>query len=164
MWELPRIPARRDFRICQCFDTRRFQPLSHYSRRLRELLAGADGFQSTADPEADAHHLSNVLYNCMRGGVFPFDHRLQSGDLADFVAGANAAVLQRHRAWLSELDEWVDEVDLRDAADATGDPDLIRLVLEYLQLTFSRRHGDPCRPWNRLSISVRDAGGEPLLA
>jgi hypothetical protein len=28
------------------------------------------------------------------------------------------------------------------------DPDLIRLSTEYLPLKFSRRHGDPSRPWN----------------
>ncbi len=33
----------------------------------------------------------------------------------------------------------------------------------YLPLTFSRRHGDPSRPWNRFSIRVRDADGRRLL-
>ena len=36
------------------------------------LLEAADGFQTTADPIADAHHLSNVLFNSMRGGVLNF--------------------------------------------------------------------------------------------
>jgi hypothetical protein len=36
-------------------------------------------------------------------------------------------------------------------------PQAERLVLEYLPLTFSRRHGDPSRPWNKFSIRVRDA-------
>ncbi len=53
---------------------------------------------------------------------------------------------------------------LRDAALATGDDDLIRLVLEYLPLTFSRRHGDPSRPWNRFSINVRNDDGGELLS
>jgi hypothetical protein len=39
--------------------------------------------------------------------------------------------------------------DLYARADASGSPDLIRLCYEYLPLTFSRRHGDPSRPWNR---------------
>jgi hypothetical protein len=30
-----------------------------------------------------------------------------------------------------------------------GGPAAERLVLAYLPLTFSRRHGDPSRPWNR---------------
>jgi hypothetical protein len=36
-------------------------------------------------------------------------------------------------------------------------------VLEYLPLTFSRRHGDPSRPWNRFSIRVRDAEGRRVV-
>ena len=34
---------------------------------------------------------------------------------------------------------------------------------EYLPLTFSRRHGDPSRPWNRFSIRVRDAAGRRVV-
>ena len=37
-------------------------------------------------------------------------------------------------------------------------------MLEYLPLTFSRRHGDPSRPWNRFSINVRNDHGDPVLA
>jgi hypothetical protein len=36
-------------------------------------------------------------------------------------------------------------------------------VLEYLPLTFSRRHGDPSRPWNRFSIRVSADDGSELL-
>jgi hypothetical protein len=32
-------------------------------------------------------------------------------------------------------------------------------VHEYLPLFFSRRHGDPSRPWNRFSITVKDEKG-----
>ena len=34
--------------------------------------------------------------------------------------------------------------------------DLIRLSIEYLPLKFSRRHGDPSRPWNSFSINTQD--------
>ncbi len=37
-------------------------------------------------------------------------------------------------------------------------------MLEYLPLTFSRRHGDPSRPWNRFSINVRNDDGGQLLS
>ncbi len=36
-------------------------------------------------------------------------------------------------------------------------------MLEYLPLTFSRRHGDPSRPWNEFSIRVRDEDGHPII-
>jgi hypothetical protein len=134
------------------------------SERLRILLDGADAFQSTADGVADAHHLSNVLFNSMRGGVFPYGHQVPVPDFAEFVHVRNRAVAERCQAWLDSLGPWADVATLRDAALATGDGDLVRLVLEYLPLTFSRRHGDPSRPWNRFSINVHNDDGGELLS
>ena len=51
---------------------------------------------------------------------------------------------------------------MRCAGDS-GAPDLIRLCYEYLPLTFSRRHGDPSRPWNRFSINVSKPDGSARL-
>ena len=134
------------------------------SERLRALLAGADAFQTTANGVADAHHLSNVLFNSMRGGVFPYGHQVPVSDLVEFVRVRNREVSQRCRAFFESLEPLADAVALRAAALATGDDDLIRLVLEYLPLTFSRRHGDPSRPWNRFSINVHDDEGGELLS
>jgi hypothetical protein len=134
------------------------------SERLRQLLGDADAFQHTGDRIADAHHLSNVLFNCMRGGVFPFGLAIPVDDFATFVADRNRDVSARHGDWFGRLGASTDVLTLRADALATGDPDLIRLVLEYLPLTFSRRHGDPSRPWNRFSINVRDDHGDPMLA
>ena len=134
------------------------------SDRLRRLLGDADAFQHTGDRIADAHHLSNVLFNCMRGGVFPYGTAVPVEDFAAFVADRNRDVSARHGDWIGRLGASVDELTLRADALATGDPDLVRLVLEYLPLTFSRRHGDPSRPWNRFSINVRNDHGDPVLA
>ncbi len=134
------------------------------STRLAALLEGADGFQVTADPVADAHHLSNVLFNSMRGGVFPHGHRVSVPDVARFVEARNHRVADAHRGWFAEHGDSSDVADLRADALAVGDPDLARLVLEYLPLTFSRRHGDPSRPWNRFAIAVHDDDGGQLLA
>jgi len=49
------------------------------------------------------------------------------------------------------------------SAVGTGDPQLERLCREYLPLTFSRRHGDPSRPWNRFSIATRNVDGTRIL-
>ena len=49
------------------------------------------------------------------------------------------------------------------AAREVGDPQLERVCREYLPLTFSRRHGDPSRPWNRFSITTRNADGTRSL-
>jgi hypothetical protein len=132
-------------------------------RRVETLLAGADGFQRTADPVADAHHLSNVLFNAMRGGVFPHGDRVPVADLVDFLRHRNVEVHARHEQPLLASGEWITLGALRDLAEATGDDDLVRLVLEYLPLTFSRRHGDPSRPWNRFTIKVTADDGAELL-
>ncbi len=42
-------------------------------------------------------------------------------------------------------------------------PALQRLCMEYLPLSFSRRHGDPSRPWNKFAIQVKKDDGSQLL-
>jgi hypothetical protein len=37
-------------------------------------------------------------------------------------------------------------------------------VGEYLPICFSRRHGDPSRPWNRFTIATRGRDGRPTLS
>ena len=89
------------------------------SERLRQLLSDADAFQHTGDRIADAHHLSNVLFNCMRGGVFPFGTAVPVDDFAAFVADRNRDVSTRHDDWIRRLGPSVDELTLR--TDALGD-------------------------------------------
>jgi hypothetical protein len=48
-------------------------------------------------------------------------------------------------------------------ARKSGDPNLERLCFGYLPLTFSRRHGDPSRPWNRFSINLKKQDGSQRL-
>ncbi len=135
----------------------------HDSDALVAKLAGADAFQKSGDARASAHHAGNVLFNVMRGGVFSDGYRCSMGDFARFVAERNRRVATRHAAMLADLAAHLDRGELIARAAATGDPDLERLALEYLPLTFSRRHGDPSRPWNRFSIHVREADGTPIL-
>ena len=54
--------------------------------------------------------------------------------------------------------------DFLERIASPGDPDLERLGIEYLPLTFSRRHGDPSRPWNRFNIRLRDEQGKRVLS
>ena len=133
------------------------------SARLAARLADADGLQHTGDPVADAHHLSNVLFNAMRGGVFVDGYRLPVDDLLDFLRAHNRPVFDRHASRLRAEGPSLELRQLTELATATGDPDLVRLALEYLPLTFSRRHGDPSRPWNRFSIRVTKEDGGQLL-
>jgi hypothetical protein len=131
--------------------------------RLAARLADADGVQHTGDAIADAHHLSNVLFNAMRGGVFVDGYRLPVDDLLDYLRQHNHPVFERHAARLRAVGPSLELTELTELAAATDDADLVRLVLEYLPLTFSRRHGDPSRPWNRFSIRVTKEDGGELL-
>ena len=133
------------------------------SVRLRSLMMSADAFQHTGDPVADAHHVSNVLSNTMRGGMFPHGHLIPIADLLGHLKRWNRGVHHRHELAITERGELLDVDTLRAVALDSGDPDLIRLVLEYLPLAFSRRHGDPSRPWNRFAIRVRGEAGEEVI-
>lgn len=133
------------------------------ARELRKLIAGADGLQQTADRAASVHHFANVLFNCMRGGTFPDGCNFTRGDLAGYLKTRNVEVFGRHQEWLGTLPEHGSIESLAAGASASGDAQLVRLVREYLPLSFSRRHGDPSRPWNRFEIHTRDRNGKPLL-
>ncbi|WP_052573943.1 hypothetical protein [Haloferula sp. BvORR071] len=131
-------------------------------KRLRRLVAAADGIQQGADRDATLHHYHNTLGNILRGGV-PLDgSKIRSQSFAAYLGKHNAPLRETFRSWLKQLPEqlprgrWLAEVR------ALGDPDLERLAVEYLPLVLSRRHGDPSRPWNRFAIRVKDESGEPV--
>jgi hypothetical protein len=126
---------------------------------LVELVRAADGVQATGDAAADARHFSNVLHNAMRGGTFPLGHAQHRDDFAAYLREVAPLVWRRHRDELAACPARADVEVFRAWARARGDADLLRLHLEYLPLAFSRRHGDPSRPWNRFSIRTRDVDG-----
>lgn len=123
------------------------------------LVASADGLQQSADTMAAAHHRANVLYNIQRGGVFVDGTRLDREDLCRFVRSRHQALARQLQPALDALPPQVERRQALAAARAVAGAQGERLVLGYLPLTFSRRHGDPSRPWNRFSIRVRDAAG-----
>ena len=129
---------------------------------LRKKIASADGLQQTADCSACAHHFANTLFNCMRGGTLEDSYRFPSPDFAAFLRHRNTALHAKHKAWIDSLPAQMGLAELRGLAAKTNDVHLERLAGEYLPLTFSRRHGDPSRPWNYFSISVKDASGNPI--
>ncbi len=133
------------------------------TEELWRIVARADGLQKTARPLGDTRHFSNVLFNVMRGGVFFDGYQLDAGDLQAFVRQANAAVATRHKNFFRSLGRPAVRERMLTLARKTGDANLERLCQEYLPLTFSRRHGDPSRPWNRFSIATRGADGRRVL-
>jgi hypothetical protein len=132
-------------------------------RALQALLAATDGLQRTGDELATVHHLANVLFNDMRGGVPADGYVVDADDVRAFVAQRSTATAARCAEVLTGLPDRLRADDLVAIADADGDPDLWRLASEYLPLTFSRRHGDPSRPWNKFEIVLRDEHGAPRL-
>lgn len=130
---------------------------------LTRIVASADGLQASARTTDTAHHFANVLFNNMRGGVFPSGYSAPRTDIVDFIRSRDLRVSESHAALLAALPDEVDVFELIAASRRTADPDLERLCLEYLPLYFGRRHGDPSRPWNRFAIRVRGADGEPAL-
>ena len=128
-------------------------------RALRQIIAGADGLQSTGDHLASVHHFSNVLFNTMRGGTFPNGYTVERSDLIDFFTVRNRDALESAHNFLEALPETMTREELVTRAAGTGNPDVERLCTEYLPLAFSRRHGDPSRPWNVFSINLRNPDG-----
>jgi hypothetical protein len=129
------------------------------TRELLAIVAGADGLQLSADRLSTAHHFANTLFNTMRGGVFADNYNIDGEDLRDFVGKRNRPVLDSGGEFLIALPAEIDVDSLLAGAAATGSVDLERLCYEYLPLTFSRRHGDPSRPWNTFSINVKKPDG-----
>jgi hypothetical protein len=130
---------------------------------LRRNLASADGLQLTADRMASHHHLANVLFNNMRGGVIANNGAVSKEDLASFIALRNKPMANKHCTFLTDQPPTQSIGALLAAAEKQDDENLLRLCYEYLPITFSRRHGDPSRPWNRFSIAVKDEHGNPIL-
>jgi hypothetical protein len=130
---------------------------------LVRIMAPADALQRTGDGIATAHHFANVTYNVMRGGVPVRGYSIEARDFAAFVRARNRLVAERNEGMLHALPSTIERRHLLDRISATNDADLARLGHEYLPLAFSRRHGDPSRPWNAFAIQVRDEAGQPIL-
>jgi hypothetical protein len=133
------------------------------TQNLVRIVASADGLQVTEDKLNTYRHFSNVLFNVMRGGVPDDGYWISRSDFISFISKANRRVLQKHFSFLTSLPEKFTLSHLRTIVQEQHDPDLERLAYEYLPLTFSRRHGDPSRPWNFFSIEVKDEYGRKIL-
>jgi hypothetical protein len=137
--------------------------IARSSAELIKLVAAADGLQHTAEPLTTAHHFANVLFNIMRGGVFVDNGEVTKDDLLDFIRTRNRELLGQLPGFWADLPARLTVDELYRRAAATGVPELVRLSYEYLPLAFSRRHGDPSRPWNRFAIKLRNPDGSRRL-
>ncbi len=99
----------------------------------------------------------------MRGGVFVDNHSIGAEDFRSFVAAQNTDVAGQCADRLRSIPEVSTPRRLAEALADANDPRLVRLAYEFLPITFSRRHGDPSRPWNQFSICLKDDAGRPTL-
>jgi hypothetical protein len=145
-------------------EARLLEDIDSSTNRLVAINASSDGLQVTADQFKDARHFSNTLFNIMRGGIFDYNYQIEKWDFTGYLKKANKNTFSRNQALVNQLPETFSQSQLRDMISDSEDPDLIRLCMEYMPLKFSRRHGDPSRPWNKFSINTRsEIDGSKIL-
>ena len=134
------------------------------TERLIGLAASSDGLQNTADDFRDTRHFSNTLFNIMRGGIFDDNYEIEKWDFTTYLAKANSEVYKSNKSELDKLPDSFSVKDLQEITSKSNDVDFMRLCSEYMPLKFSRRHGDPSRPWNRFSINTQsEVDGSKIL-
>ncbi len=124
--------------------------------KLVRLTGASDGVQLTDDDLINARHFSNTLFNIMRGGIFDHNYQIEKSDFIKYIAKANKKVFKKKRDLLEQLPELFSLSYLKELAQKDEDRNFKRLSFEYMPLKFSRRHGDPSRPWNKFSINTRN--------
>jgi len=105
-----------------------------------------------------------MLFNIMRGGIFDDNYQIEKWDFINYLAKANKKVARTSEGVIEGLSEEFTISTLQEIAYASYDKNFRRLCLEYMPLKFSRRHGDPSRPWNKFSINTRsEVDGSKIL-
>jgi hypothetical protein len=134
------------------------------TKNLIALNATSDALQLTNDNLRDTRHFANTLFNIMRGGIFDFNYQIEKQDFLKYIQKANSLVYVDLEKNLNQLPELLSLEIVKAFASKQNNSDFERLSLEYLPLKFSRRHGDPSRPWNKFSINTQsEIDGSKLL-
>lgn len=132
------------------------QDVAQGTQQLIALIAASDGLQRTADRRRNIRHFANTMFNVMRGGIFDDNYKIDKADFMAYVDRANHKVFFKKEDKMATWPEQFDLFFLQDAVKKDEDLNFQRLCAEYLPLKFSRRHGDPSRPWNKFSINLRN--------
>lgn len=137
---------------------------------MESYISETDGFQETAETMTCVHHSENVMFNIMRGGFFSNNGKINLCDFSKFINQRNKSltskielIISQNLSSIADKEGFVTYNQLENAIQNQKNPQLLRLFYEYMPLTFSRRHGDPSRPWNRFNIHLRDNSGNPIL-
>ncbi|WP_323789906.1 hypothetical protein [Psychroserpens sp.] len=134
------------------------------TNHLIELVGASDGIQLGDNKLRNTRHFANTLFNIMRGGIFDDNYQIEKEDFTTYFAKANKKVAHNKKEVLSDLPDVFDVNYIKKIADLDEDKNFKRLCYEYLPLKFSRRHGDPSRPWNKFSINTRsEVDGSKIL-
>lgn len=131
--------------------------------KMRHYINLADGFQETGDTMASVHHSANVMFNIMRGGIFPNEYTILTKDFLLFVSQKNTSLYAEVESILEKGKESYTYQELKTLLEKTGKVQIIRIFYDYMPLSFSRRHGDPSRPWNKFNIHIQDKKKNPIL-
>lgn len=139
--------------------------IRHSDEVMSDYIKSADGFQNTADKMSCLHHQQNVMFNIMRGGIFANNGKIDIKDFFVFINQRNVQMVKKVTEYLKPFtsEDLVSYEDLAELIQKTNDSQFTRLFLEYMPLTFSRRHGDPSRPWNVFNIKLKTRTGKPIL-
>ena len=133
------------------------------TQQLIALVGASDGLQLTSDRARNTRHFANTMFNIMRGGIFDDNYNIEKKDFNAYIENANHKVYFKKSDLLNALPDTFDLTHLKSIAKADDDQNFKRLCYEYLPLKFSRRHGDPSRPWNKFSINTRNEDGSKIL-
>ncbi|MGB1448845.1 MAG: hypothetical protein ACPG8F_03310 [Flavobacteriaceae bacterium] len=132
------------------------QDIADGTQELLQLVGAADGLQCTNDKRGNDRHFANTMFNIMRGGIFDDNYTIEKSDFLPYLQKANKRVYKKHESTLNALEDSFTIQALIALASKEENADFSRLCFEYLPLKFSRRHGDPSRPWNKFSINTKD--------
>ena len=132
-------------------------------QELLQILSSSDAMQCGQNERRANRHLSNTVFNVMRGGIPLQGYGVNTKDFRKHIRGFNLPAFSANKATLDALPPNISITELRSKVAATKHADFKRLTEEYLPLAFSRRHGDPTRPWNRFAIHLRSKNGETNL-
>ena len=138
------------------------------TKKILELNGAADGIQISQDELRNTRHFANTLFNIMRGGIFDSNYHIEKSDFIPYISNNNKSVYREKKPLLENLPESFTIDFLRNLSSGENPTDIDlnfkRLCYEYLPLKFSRRHGDPSRPWNKFSINTKsEIDGSKIL-
>lgn len=139
------------------------QDIARNALDLERYVTNADGLQVSEKIQSSTHHFANVLFNMMRGGIFSQNYLIEKSDLLDYLSTHQRAIPVAQHEFFTALPDTFSLSEMRSRSAELDDPSLRRLLNSYLPLTFSRRHGDPSRPWNVFSINLKNPDGSQRL-